>query len=104
MIPEPRRRCAGRGEGGIKPVMAGAIVRLPNTYLVEEPCGCAQTKWRWTRDREEAEINFYDAQLCMSAFGTTMKGALFAWSVIKRIPPIARGGALSRFLYGYRGT
>lgn len=84
-----------QANGRIKPLMAEAIVRLANTYLVEEPCGCAQTKWRWTRDREEAEINFYDAQLCMSAFGTTMKGALFAWSVIKRIPPIARGSALS---------
>ena len=81
--------------GRIKPMLAEAIIRLANTYLIEEPCGCAQTKWRWTRDREEAEINFYDAQLCMSAFGSTMKGALFAWSVVKRMPPIARGGALT---------
>lgn len=81
--------------GRIKPMLAEAIIRLANTYLVDEPCGCAQTKHRWERDRTEQDINTYDAQLCMSAFGSTMKGALFAWSVVKRIPPIARGGALT---------
>jgi hypothetical protein len=81
--------------GRIRPMMAEAIVRLANTYLVDEPCGCTQTRHRWARDREEQDINTYDAQLCMSAFGSTMKGALFAWSVVKRVPPIARGGALT---------
>lgn len=81
--------------GRIKPMLAEAIVRLANTYLVDMPCGCSATKYRWERDRTEQDINNYDAQLCMSAFGSTMKGALFAWSVIKRLPPIARGGALT---------
>src|SRR5512139_1242532 len=84
-----------QSNGKIKPMLAEAIVRLANTYMVDQPCGCAATMQRWTRDREEQDINSYDAQLCMSAFGSTMKGALFAWSVIKRIPPLARGGALS---------
>ena len=81
--------------GRIKPIMAEAIVRLANTYMVSEPCGCEQTRHRWERDREEQDINFYDAALCMSAFGSTMKGALFAWSVVKRQPPISGGGALT---------
>jgi len=84
-----------QSNGRIKPMMAEAIVRLANTYLIAEPCGCAQTKYRWTRDREEQEINTIDAALCMSAFGTTMRGAMFAWSVVKRQPPIAHAGALS---------
>jgi hypothetical protein len=75
--------------------MAEAIVRLANTYLVDAPCGCSQTRHRWERDREEQEINTIDAALCMSAFGTTMRGAMFAWSVVKRQPPIAHGGALT---------
>ncbi len=84
-----------QANGRIKPVLAEAIIRLANTYLVDEPCGCAQTIHRWNRDREEQDINSYDAQLAMSAFGSTMKGAIFAWSVIKRIPPLVRGGALT---------
>jgi len=84
-----------QSNGKIKPMLAEAIVRLANTYMVDEPCGCQVTKHRWARDREEQDINSYDAQLCMSAFGSTMKGALFAWSVIKRLPPIARGGAVT---------
>ena len=84
-----------QANGRIKTMMAQAIVRLANTYMVDEPCGCAQTRHRWERDREEQDINTYDAQLCMSAFGSTMKGALFAWSVVKRQPPIYRGGALT---------
>ena len=84
-----------QANGRIKPLMAQAIVRLANTYLVDQPCGCQQTMNRWERDREEQDINTYDASLCMSAFGSTMKGALFAWSVIKRIPPLTRGGALT---------
>jgi len=84
-----------QANGRIKPMMAEAIVRLANTYLVDEPCGCQQTKHRWERDREEQDINTIDAALCMSNFGTTMRGAMFAWSVVKRQPPIAGGGALT---------
>lgn len=79
----------------IKPPLAEAIVRLANTYLVTEPCGCDQTKNRWMRDRQEQEIDSYDAALAMSAFGSTMKGAIFAWSVVKRLAPLAQGGALT---------
>ena len=82
-----------QANGRIKPMMAEAIVRLANTYLIDEPCGCTQTKHRWERDREEQDVNTIDAALCMSAFGTTMRGAMFAWSVVKRQPPIAGGGA-----------
>ena len=81
--------------GRIKPTMAEAIVRLANCYMIDEPCGCAQTKHRWDRDREEQEINTMDVALASSAFGTTMAGAVFAWNVIKRMPPIASGGALT---------
>jgi hypothetical protein len=84
-----------QANGKIKPMLAEAIVRLANTYMVDQPCGCAATIDRWTRDREEQDINSYDAQLAMSTFGSTMKGAIFAWSVIKRIPPLVRGGALT---------
>ena len=79
----------------IKPTLAEAIARLANTYLVAEPCGCDQTRHRWQRDRQEADINTYDAAMAMSYFGTTMRGAVFAWSVIKRLAPIASGGALT---------
>lgn len=79
----------------IKPVLAEAIVRLANTYLVAAPCGCEQTQYRWNRDREEQDINTYDTALAMSAFGSTMKGAVYAWSVIKRLGPIAPGAALT---------
>ncbi len=79
----------------IRPPLAEAIVRLANTYLVAEPCGCDQTRHRWQRDREEADINTYDAAMAMSYFGTTMRGAVFAWSVIKRLAPLATGGALT---------
>jgi hypothetical protein len=79
----------------IKPTLAEAIARLANTYLISEPCGCDQTRHRWQRDRQEQDIDSYDAALAMSAFGSTMKGAIFAWSVIKRPAPLATGGALT---------
>lgn len=79
----------------IEASLAEAIVRLANTLLIEEPCDCAQTKYRWQRDRKEMDINTYDAALAMSAFGSTMLGALFAWNVVKRLDPIAGGSALT---------
>ena len=74
--------------------LAEAITRLANVYLPEAACGCAQTRLRWQRDREEQKIDNVDAALCMSAFGTTARGALFAWSVIKRLGPMAGPGVL----------
>jgi len=79
----------------IKPSIAEAITRLANTYLIAEPCGCDQTRHRWQRDREEQDINTYDTAMAMSCFGSTMKGAVFAWSVVKRLAPLALGGALT---------
>jgi len=79
----------------IRPPTAEAIVRLANTYLVAEPCGCDQTRHRWQRDREEQDINTYDAAMAMSCFGSTMKGAIFAWGVVKRLSPLATAGAMT---------
>lgn len=76
------------------PAMAEAIVRLANTYLPEAPCDCNRTQSRWKRDREEQDINNIDTALAMSAFGTTMRGAVFAWSVVKRLNPLGGGGSL----------
>jgi len=84
-----------QANGRIKTDMATAIVRLANCYMVDEPCGCAQTKHRFERDREEQDVNTIDAALCMSNFGTTMRGAMYAWGVVKRQPPIASGGAMT---------
>lgn len=75
------------------PTMAEAIVRLANTYLPEAPCTCNKTQARWLRDREEQDINNIDTALAMSAFGTTMRGAVFAWSVIKRLNPLGGGSS-----------
>jgi len=79
----------------IRPDLAEAIARLANTLLPAEPCGCDQTKWRWQRDRQERDLNTFDAAQAMHYFGTTMAGALFAWSVCKRHKPLALGGALT---------
>lgn len=76
------------------PAMAEAIVRLANTYLPEAPCTCNKTVTRWRRDRDEQDINNLDTALAMSAFGTTMRGAVFAWSVVKRLNPLGGGGSL----------
>ena len=70
-----------------------AITRLANVLLPEAPCGCNQTRLRWEHDREIQDINTLDANLAFSAFGTSARGAIFAWSVIKQLKPL--GGALS---------
>jgi len=92
------KRLAGWMEADLlaqyNPAMAQAIARLANTYLPEAPCDCQQTQARWKRDREEMDINNLDTALAMSAFGTTMRGAVFAWSVIKRLNPLAGVGTL----------
>lgn len=79
----------------LQPSIAEAIARLANTYLPAAPCGCDQTQYRWQRDREEQDINTYDTAMAMSCFGSTMKGAVFAWGVVKRLAPLAAGGALT---------
>lgn len=67
-----------------------AIVRLANCYLPESPCGCDFTVERWNRDREEMSIDATDFDVIESAFGTTMRGAQFAHSIFKSIPPLGR--------------
>lgn len=76
------------------PAMAEAIVQLANTLLPEAPCTCNKTQTRWMRDREEQDINTLDVALAASAFGSTMRGAVFAWSVVKRLNPLAGAGSL----------
>lgn len=72
--------------------MKEAIVRLANIYIPEAPCGCGATLERWEKDREEVEINSVDAAMAQTYFGTTARGAMFAYAVIKRLPPLGRGG------------
>lgn len=76
------------------PMVAEAIKSLANTLLPEAPCTCNKTQTRWRRDREEQDINNIDTALAMSAFGTTMRGAVFAWGVVKRLNPLGGGGSL----------
>lgn len=76
----------------IGPALKEAIVRLANVHLPEAPCGCTATTQRWDRDREEMSINAIDAQMAASHFGSTARGAIFAYNVVSRIPPLGRGG------------
>jgi len=69
-----------------------AITRLANVYMVEPPCGCGTTLERWKKDREEMSIDSMDVELAQSAFGSTARGAVFAYSVISTLPPIGKGG------------
>ena len=75
-------------------MVAEAIVRLANVYMPDVPCGCALTRRKWDRDREEQEINVVDMARAMSNFGSTARGALFAWGVVKRMKPLSGAGAL----------
>lgn len=79
--------CSGMGY-----MVKEAIVRLANTHLPEAPCGCDPTRERWNRDREEMSIDSTDVELAQSAFGTTMRGAIFAFNVISKLPPLGKGG------------
>lgn len=74
--------------------MQEAIVRLANVFLPEAPCGCGLTRQRWDRDREEQDINTIDAALAFSAFGTAARGAVFAWTTVKRLNPLGGGSSL----------
>jgi hypothetical protein len=74
-------------------VLKEAIARLANVLLPEAPCGCNQTRLRWEKDREVQDINTIDASLAFSAFGTSARGAIFAWAVVKQLQPL--GGAAS---------
>jgi hypothetical protein len=74
------------------PRMKEAIVRLSNCFLPEAPCGCSITRERWEKDREEMPIDSMDVELAQTTFGTTMRGAVWAYTVFKSIPPLGQGG------------
>lgn len=74
------------------PQVKEAIVRLANCHLPEAPCGCDPTRGRWERDREEMAVDSMDVELAQSAFGTTMRGAVFAYNVFSKLPPLGQGG------------
>lgn len=82
-----RQRCETMGQQ-----LKTAIVRLANCYLPEIPCGCEFANQRWANDREEMPMNAYDVALAQSAFGTTMRGAIWARAVCASIPPLGQGG------------
>jgi hypothetical protein len=73
-----------------------AITRLANVLLPEAPCGCNQTRLRWEHDREIQDINTLDVSLAFSAFGTSARGAIFAWSVIKQLHPLGGAASITR--------
>jgi hypothetical protein len=79
--------------GRMRTSIEQAIAQLACTYLPEAPCNCDQVRNRWERYREEQEINSVDVALTMSAFGTTARGAQYAWSVVKRLSPLAGASA-----------
>ncbi len=73
------------------PSMKEAIVRLANVYLVHPPCGCSYTHEKWASDREEMAIDNITIDMAKTAFGTTARGAVFAYSVFSRLEPLGRG-------------
>lgn len=83
-----------QSNGRMKSSIEQAIARLANCYLPEAPCNCDQTRNRWERDRELQDMNALDVALAMSAFGTTARGAVFAWGVVKRLSPLAGAAAI----------
>lgn len=69
-----------------------AIVSLANVYLVDAPCGCEFSVERYAHDREEQEINSIDAAMANTLFGSSARGAIKAYSFIKNLPPLGKGG------------
>jgi hypothetical protein len=69
-----------------------AIVSLSNVYLREGVCGCGMTQARFNHDKEEQDIDTYDVSMAKTAFGSAAWGAVFAFSVISRLPPLGKGG------------
>lgn len=72
--------------------LAEAIVRLANVYLPEAPCGCDYTKQRWAGDRTELEVLDWRTSNAMNVFGTSAAGAVFALSVVNKLPALGKGG------------
>ena len=69
-----------------------AIVSLTNVYLVDAPCGCEFSVERYMHDREEMEIDTVDVVMARTLFGSTARGAVLAYSFIKGLPPLGKGG------------
>jgi len=69
-----------------------AIVRLANCHMIESPCGCDPTRERWVNDNEEMAVDSVDVKLAQTAFGTTKRGAIFAYNVFSKLPPLGMGG------------
>lgn len=72
--------------------LSEAIVRLANTLLPEAPCGCEFTRSVWKRDREEVDINSANVAMAASAFGTTMRGAVWAMTICNTYNPLSLAG------------
>jgi hypothetical protein len=77
---------------GMGPSVQEAVVRLTNCHLPEAPCGCDPTRGRWERDREEMAVDSMDVELAQSTFGTTARGAVFAYNVFSNLGPLGQGG------------
>ena len=69
-----------------------AIARLANAHIVDHPCGCSIFNQRFESDREELEVVTRPAARALSLFGTTMRGAVFALSVVDQLSSIGKGG------------
>lgn len=69
-----------------------AIVSLANCYMADPPCGSTATMERWKRDNEDQEMTTYNVAMANSHFGTSKRGAVYTYSVIRRIPPLGKGG------------
>jgi hypothetical protein len=74
------------------PSIKRAIVSLANTYMADPPCGCDETMARWQRDNEFMPMETYNVAMAQSHFGTSARGAVYAYSVISRIPMLGQGG------------
>jgi hypothetical protein len=69
-----------------------AIVRLANTHIVDAPCECTMFKEKFRRDREELDPMTRMVARAEAYFGSTMRGAVFALSVLDQLDSIGKGG------------
>lgn len=74
------------------PALKRAIVSLANCYMSDPPCGCDETMSRWRSDREEQTMTTFNVAMAKSHFGSSQRGAVFAYSVVHNLPPLGKGG------------
>lgn len=74
--------------------LARAIVKLANTYMHVQPCGCDWTRQAFESDREVLPIDSMFVAEAVSKFGSSMRGAVEAWQIIKGLDPLRRGSSL----------